>query len=142
MPEMVALRASRFLPQARRIVGSGDENVSVLKTLYILGAHAQMNSTHATDPCAFQYIGPPHGNVCSPFWILTVVSILMASPFSDSIVFSVQTRKQRMAPFPVIVFGVVDRWKIALSGAKQLCFENGLVWTVPQCMSNVLNLSL
>ena len=26
MPEMVAPRASRFLPQARRIVGSGDEN--------------------------------------------------------------------------------------------------------------------
>ena len=28
MPEMVAIRASRFLPQARRIVGSGDENGS------------------------------------------------------------------------------------------------------------------
>ena len=26
MPEMVAPRASRFLPQARRIVASGDEN--------------------------------------------------------------------------------------------------------------------
>ena len=29
MPEMVAPRASRFLPQARRIVGSGDENVAL-----------------------------------------------------------------------------------------------------------------
>ena len=68
------------------------------------------------------------------------VSILMTSPFSDSIVFSVHTTKQRfqkasfsnrstrsgerfrMAPFSVIVFGVVV-WTIAVSGAKQLRFR-------------------
>ena len=62
-----------------------------------------------------------------------------ALPFSDSIVFSVHTTKQRfqngivfkslhsggrfrMAPFSVIVFGVAV-WTIAVSGAKQLHFR-------------------
>ena len=38
----------------------------------------------------------------------------------------------RMAPFSVIVFGVVEG-KIAVSGAKKapFSFENGLVWTGP-----------
>ena len=58
----------------------------------------------------------------------------MMSPFSDSIVSSVHTRKsivlkslhsrerfRIMAPFSMIVFGVVV-WTIAVSGAKQLRF--------------------
>ena len=42
----------------------------------------------------------PHGSVSPPFWILTVEwsgarsCLLMTSPFSDSIVFSVHSRKQ------------------------------------------------
>ena len=41
-----------------------------------------------------------HDSICPPFWILTVEwsgarSFLMTSPFSDRIVFSVHTRKQR-----------------------------------------------
>ena len=46
--------------------------------------------------------GKPRGSVCPPFWILTVewsgarsCLFLMTSPFSDSIVSSVHTRKQR-----------------------------------------------
>ena len=70
--------------------------------------------------------------------------LLMTSPFSDSIVFSVHTRKQRfqkrivfkllhsgerfgMALFSVIVFGVVV-WTIAVSGAKQLSFRLKTDW--------------
>ena len=71
----------------------------------------------------------------------------MTSSFSDSIVFSVHTEKTafsksivfkslysgerfRMAPFSVIVVGVVV-WTIAVSGAKTapFSFKNGLVWT-------------
>ena len=69
-----------------------------------------------------------------------VVSIWMTSPFSDSFVFTIHTRKQRfqkasfsnrstlesvnfrMTPFSVIVFGVVV-WTIAVSGAKQFRFR-------------------
>ena len=68
-----------------------------------------------------------------------VVSILMTSPFSDCIVFTVHTRKQRfqksivfkslnsgerfrMTPFSVIVFVFVV-WTTAVSGAKQLRFR-------------------
>ena len=48
MPEMVASRASRFLPQARRIVGFGDENgdslvlhcASLLRTIFASSARA------------------------------------------------------------------------------------------------------
>ena len=64
--------------------------------------------------------------------------IWMTSPFSDSIVFTVHTKKRRfkiasfsnrstreerfrMTPFPLIVFGVVV-WTIVLSEAKKLRF--------------------
>ena len=49
--------------------------VSVLKTFYILSAHAQINSTHAHFNLSAREIGAklkPHGSVCPPFWILTV----------------------------------------------------------------------
>ena len=115
---------------------------------YTLSAHAQMNSTHAHFNISAREIGAklkPHGRVCPPFWILTVEwsgarsCLLIPSPFSDGIVFSFHTRKQRfqksivfkslhpgkrfrMAPFSVIVFGVV-MWTIAVSGAKQPRFH-------------------
>ena len=82
--------------------------VSALKTLLhpALSAHTQMISTHAHLNISVREIGAklkPHGSICPPFWISThagvvwhlVVSIFMTSPFSDSIVFSVHTRKQR-----------------------------------------------
>ena len=82
----------------------------------------------------------PHRNVCPPFWILTVKwsgarsCLFWWLSFSDSMVFSVHTRKQRFQkaafsnrssltslesvfewfPFSVIVFGVVV-WTIVVS---------------------------
>ena len=125
--------------------------VSVLKTLLYL----QCACSNELDACAFQYIGPRNWREIEAKWqrlspILdthgrlvwrSVRSILMTSPFSDSIVFSVHTRKQRFEKasfsnrsilqsvfewlrFSVIVFGVIV-WTIAvsgLSGAKQLRF--------------------
>ena len=67
--------------------------VSILKTLLYPSAHAQMNSTYAHFNISAREIGAildTHGRVV---W-RPVVSILMTSPFSDSIVFSVHTRKQ------------------------------------------------
>ena len=108
-----------------------------------------MNSTHAHFNVSAREIGArlkPHGSVCPPFWILRVEwsgawsclfwwrhrfqiasfspSILENSVFWKSIVFkSLHSGERfRMAPFSVIVFGVVV-WTIA--------FENGLVWTRP-----------
>ena len=79
--------------------------VSVWKRCYTLGAHGQMISTHAHFNISAREIGAkvkPHDSVCPPFWILNgrmvwrlEVFILMTSPFSDSIVFTVHTRKQR-----------------------------------------------
>ena len=68
-----------------------------------------MQCSNERDACAFQYIGPRNWRKIEATWqhlsaILNshgrmvwrpVVSVLMASPFSDSIVFSVNTRKQR-----------------------------------------------
>ena len=74
--------------------------VSVLKTLL----YPQCACSNELDACAFQYIGLRNWrhswffvSVCPPFWILTVEwsGLFMTSPFSDSIVFSVHTRKQR-----------------------------------------------
>ena len=50
--------------------------------------------------------------------------VFLTSPFSESIVFkSLQSGERfRMAPFSVIVFGVVV-WTVAVSGVKQLCFR-------------------
>ena len=72
-----------------------------LKTLL----YPQCACSNELNACAFQYIGPRNWRhmliVCPPFWILTVewsgawLSILTTSPFSDSIVFSVHTTKQR-----------------------------------------------
>ena len=115
--------------------------VSVLKTLLC----PQCACSNELDACAFQYIGPrnwreieatwkrlsanldAHGRVIWP----PVVSILITSPFSDSIVFSVHTafskyivfkslhpgERFRLAPFSVIVFGIVV-WTIAVSETK------------------------
>ena len=67
---------------------------------YTLSAHAQMHSTHAHFNISAREIGAklkPHGNVCPPFWILTVEwsgarSCLF---WCRHHVFSVHTRKQR-----------------------------------------------
>ena len=90
----------------------------------------------------------PHGSFCPPFWIITVEwsgarsCLLMTSPFSDSIVFSVHTKKTafsksivfkslhsgelfRMGPFSVIL---LDNSSIGNKTAP-FSFENGLVWT-------------
>ena len=76
--------------------------VSVWKQCYTLSAHSQMSSTHVHFNISASEIGAklkPYCSVCPPFWIVTVewsgVSFLMTSPFSDSIVSSVHTRKQR-----------------------------------------------
>ena len=79
--------------------------VSVWKRCYTLSAHGQINSTHAHFNISAHEIGAklkPYGSVCPPFGILTVewsgarsCLFLMTPPFSDSIVFSVHTRKQR-----------------------------------------------
>ena len=70
------------------------------KRCYTLSAHAQMNSTHAHFISTREIEGTllrlsaildTHGRVV---W-RPVVSILMTSPFSDSIVSSVHTTKQR-----------------------------------------------
>ena len=78
-----------------------------------------------------------------------VVSILMTSPFSDSIVFSVHTRKQR---FQKHRFQIAPLWRAFSNGSvfgdrfrrcsvddsrirsktTPFSFENGLVWTGPQ----------
>ena len=79
--------------------------VSLLKTLL----YPQCACSHELHACAFQYIGPRNWRGIEATWqplsaILDthgrvvwrpVVSILMTSPFSDSIVFSLHTRKQR-----------------------------------------------
>ena len=122
--------------------------VSVWKRCYTLSAHGQMDSTHAHFNISAREIGPilkPHGGICPPFWIVTVewsgarsclfwwrhrFQIASFSPsilekaFSKSIVFkSLHSGERfRMAPFSVIVFGVVV-WTIAVSGAKQLRFR-------------------
>ena len=105
-----------------------------------------MNSTHEHFNISALDIGTklkPHGTHGRV--------VLMTAPFSDSIVFTVHTRKQRfqkasfsensgerfrMAPFLVIVFGVqcsVDDSRIR-SKTAPFSFENGLVWTGPQCV--------
>ena len=82
--------------------------VSALKTL-LCPQCACSNELDACDACAFQYIGPGNWRENEATWwrlsaILDthtgviwrpVVSILMTSSFSDSIVFSVHTSKQR-----------------------------------------------
>ena len=79
--------------------------VSVLKTLL----YPQCAYSNELDACAFQYIGPWNWREIEATWLRLstildthgrvvwrpVESILMTSPFSDSIVFSVHTRKQR-----------------------------------------------
>ena len=79
--------------------------VSVLKTLLC----PQCACSNELDACAFQYIGPRNWReIEATWWRLSaildthgrvvwrpVLSILMTSPFSDSIVFSIHTRKQR-----------------------------------------------
>ena len=51
MPEMVALRALDFLPQARRIVGSGDENG--LESSTLIGGES---SRHYGIPAPLKYL--------------------------------------------------------------------------------------
>ena len=84
----------------------------------------------------------PHGSVCPPFWILMVewsgawsclrhrfkIASFSPSTLENSVFkklrFQIASlwRAFRMAPFSVIVFGVVV-WTIAVSGAKQLRFR-------------------
>ena len=115
--------------------------VSVWKRCYNLSAHRQMNSTREHFNISALKIGAnlkPHGSTCPPFLVLTVEwfwwrhRFQIASfyrphkktEFSKSIVFkSLHSGERfRMAPFLVIVFGVVV-WTIAVSGAKQLRFR-------------------
>ena len=131
---------------------------SVLKTLL----YPQCACSNKIDSCAFQYIGSWNwSHIVASSAILDtlgrvvwrpVVYILMTSPFSDSIVFSVHARKQRFQKasisnrstpesvfellrfwwsFLVIVFGVVVR-TIAVSKTAPFLFENGLVWLEPE----------
>ena len=109
--------------------------VSILKTLL----YPQCACSNELDACAFQYIGPRNWREIEGTWwrpsaILdthgrVVCRPVVSSPFSDSIVFSVHTTKQRfrMAPFSVIVFCVVE-WTIAAFGAKQLRFRLKTDW--------------
>ena len=116
--------------------------VSALKTLL----YPQCACLNELDACAFQYIVLQNWREIEATWqrLSAILAthrrvILMTSPFSNSTVFSVHTRKQRfqkasffkllhsgerfrMAPFSVIVFGVVV-WTTAVSRAKQLRFR-------------------
>ena len=144
-------QSSRFLPQARRIVGYGDENdaVSVWKRCCTLSAHGQMNSTHAHFNISAREIGAKlklHGSACPPFWILTVDwfwwrhRFQMAS-FSPSTLDSSVFKKHRFQIAPLwrafsigSVFGdrfrrcSVDDSRIR-SKTAPFSFENGLVWS-------------
>ena len=84
----------------------------------------------------------PRGSVCSPFWILAVewsgarpCLFWWRQRFSDSIVFSVHTRKQRFQKASFSNFSILESviewlrfwwsfvvWTIAVSGANQLPF--------------------
>ena len=121
--------------------------VSVWKRYYTLSAHDQMNSTHAhfnisareIEATCLSTILDTEGRVV---WRPVV---LMTSPFSDSIVFSVHTGKQRFqnasfsngstleSVFEWLRFRrcSVDDSRIR-SKTAPFSFENGLVWTGPQ----------
>ena len=125
------------------------ENDAFWKRCYTLNAHGQMNSTDAHFNISAREIGAklkPHGSVCHPFWILTVewsgarsclfwwchrfqIASFSPSSLENSIVFKSLHSGEcfRIAPFLVIVFGVVV-WTIALSGAKLLRFRLKLDW--------------
>ena len=120
--------------------------VSIWKTL--LYPHAQMNIS-IYRPAKLK----SQGSICLPFWILAVKwsgtwsswPILMMSPFSDSIVFSVHTRKQHFqkasfsncstleSVFKWLHFRhcSVDNSRIR-SETALFSFEYGLVWMGPQ----------
>ena len=122
-----------------------------LKRFYTLSAHAQMNSTYAHFNISAREIGAICCMiVCPPFWILTVEwsgarsVYLMTSPFSDSIVFSVHTRKQRFqkASFSnrSTLESVFEWFRFRRCSVDDSCirsktapfsFENGLLWTGP-----------
>ena len=68
-------------------------SISVLKTLLYLNAHAQMNSTHMHFNITTHEIGAILDTHGQAVWRL-VVSTLKTSPFSESVLFSVHTRKQ------------------------------------------------
>ncbi len=95
---------------------------------YALSAHGQMNSTHAHFNISAREIGAklkPHGSVCPPFWALTVewsgarscqfwcrhrfqIASISPSTLNNSVFKSLHSGERfRMAPFSVIVFGVV-----------------------------------
>ena len=126
------------------------------KCLY-LSAHAQMNSTHAHFNISAREIGAklkPHGNICPPFWILTVEWSGARSCYFDVVtVFSPSTlensvfKKHRFQIAPLwrafsngSVFGdrfrrcSVDRDRRIRSKTAPFSFENGLVWTGPEWM--------
>ena len=127
--------------------------ISVLKTLL----YPQCACSNKLYACAFQYIGLQNWcEIEGTWWRLfaildshgwevwrPVVSILLTSPFSDSIVFSIHTTKQRFQIAPLwrafsngSVFGdhfwhcSVDDGSIQSKRAP-FSFEKGLVWTGP-----------
>ena len=83
------------------------------------------------------------------------MSILMTSPFSDSIGFSIHTRKQRFQK-PLFSIRSTVLWRAFANGSvfgdrfrrcsvddtrirsktAPFLFENGLVWTGPNSLSN------
>ena len=85
MPEMVAPKASRFLPQARRIIGSGDENVTWRVPRHVFQARAPSRKStkyRAGDVCGnliCKYfcwmLGDPHFffGRSLPFLILSII---------------------------------------------------------------------
>ena len=118
-----------------------------------------MNSTHAHLNISAREIGAKlklHGSACPTFWILTVEWFCMTSPFSDSIVFTVHTRKKR---FQKASFSNRPLWRVFSNGSvfgdrfrrcsvddcrirsktAPFSFENGLVWTGSYSKSNIQN---
>ena len=142
-----------------------------IEHFYTHSARAQMNSTHRSTHWHFnksvREIGAklkPHGSVCPPFldnhgrvvW-RPVVSILMTSPFSDSIVFSVTLEN---SVFKKHRFQIAPLWRAFSNGSvfddrfrrcslddsrirsktAPFSFENGLVWTGPYFKITILKL--
>ena len=118
------------------------------KRCYTLSAHAHLNSTHAHFNissrenwreishmvASVRHFGYSRSSGLAPQVLAPSRVYLMTSPcflrphyktaFSKSIVFKslCSGERFRMAPFSVIVFGVVV-WTTAVSGAKQLRFQ-------------------
>ena len=127
-------RRNACLPFLDHLIQGIDSRFVLLRFQKHLRPHLSFSYRIVFTRPQYNAILETHGRV---IW-RPVVSIMMTSPFTDSIVFSVHTENTvfkkyrfkslhsgerfRMAPFSVIVFGVVE-WTIAVSGAKQLRFR-------------------